>query len=69
MAAKIERTLSGLGLPTEIPDAVDRSKLLEAMEVDKKKTDGTLRFALPIRIGSMHASARIPTLDTHIMEI
>ena len=69
MAAKIESTLSGLGLPTEIPDAVDRSKLLEAMEVDKKKADGTLRFALPIRIGSMHASARIPTLDTHIMEI
>ena len=69
MAAKIENTLSKLGLPTEIPDTVDRAELLEAMEVDKKKVDGTLRFALPIRIGSMHASAQIPTLKTSIMEI
>jgi len=69
MAAKIENTLSELGLPTEIPDTVDRSELLEAMEVDKKKADGTLRFALPIRIGSMHASAQIPNLKTRILEI
>ena len=69
MAAKIENTLSELGLPTEIPDAVDRTELLEAMELDKKKAGGTLRFALPIRIGSMHASAQIPTLETSIMEI
>jgi len=69
MAAKIENALSELGLPTEIPDTIDRTELLEAMELDKKKADGTLRFALPIRIGSMHASAQIPSLKTSIMEI
>jgi 3-dehydroquinate synthase len=69
VAPKIEQALSELGLPTEIPDSVDRTELLEAMEVDKKKADGTIRFALPIRIGYMHASAQIHSLNTHIMEI
>jgi 3-dehydroquinate synthase len=69
ITAKIEKAISALGLPMEIPDSVDRTELLEAMQVDKKKADGTVRFALPIRIGHMHASAQIPNLDKHIMEI
>ena len=67
--AKIEKAISTLGLPTEIPDSVDRTQLLETMQVDKKKTQGTIRFALPIRIGYMHPSAQITNLNKHIMEI
>jgi 3-dehydroquinate synthase len=69
ITAKIEKAISTLGLPTEIPDSVDRTQLLETMQVDKKKTQGTIRFALPIRIGYMHPSAQITNLNKHIMEI
>jgi len=69
ISAKIEKAISSLGLPTEIPDSVDRTQLLETMQVDKKKTQGTIRFALPIRIGYMHPSAQITNLNKHIMEI
>jgi shikimate kinase/3-dehydroquinate synthase len=66
---KIQNTLIGLGLPTEIPASINRLELLDAMGTDKKKMDGTLRFALPIRIGSMQASAQVHSLDNLIMEI
>ena len=39
-----------LGLPTELP-AVDRKRLVELMQHDKKTEHGQLRFILPDRIG------------------
>ena len=47
----IESTLSNLGLPTRIPADMPREKIIQAMRVDKKKTAGAIRFALPVEIG------------------
>lgn len=54
------QTLEGLlevlvryGLPTEIPASYNREELLAALMLDKKKSAGTVKFAVPERIGSV----------------
>jgi len=47
----IEETLSGLGLPIQIPDGMPREEIIRAMRVDKKKNAKEIRFALPVEIG------------------
>lgn len=49
----IREVLSGLGLPTEIPDHLPRAAILRAMGVDKKKDAKKVRFALPAAIGNV----------------
>jgi shikimate kinase/3-dehydroquinate synthase len=44
-------TLSVLGLPIEIPKELPREELIRAMRLDKKKSNGVVRFALPAEIG------------------
>jgi 3-dehydroquinate synthase len=53
LADEIERVLKELGLPVEIPQALARPAILAAMQVDKKRHAGSLRFALPARIGEV----------------
>jgi len=43
--------LSELGLPIHIPKELPREELIRAMRVDKKKSNGVIRFALPVEIG------------------
>jgi 3-dehydroquinate synthetase len=45
---RLVRTLLGIGVPTEIPSSIDRNRWLDAMQFDKKRLSGVLRFALPI---------------------
>ena len=52
-AATISKALTVAGLPTGIPDGMDRQALIEAMRTDKKGRSGQTRFALPLRIGAM----------------
>jgi 3-dehydroquinate synthase len=49
----IESTLSNLGLPTNIPDEMSRDEIIRAMNMDKKKTAKSIRFALPVEIGKV----------------
>jgi len=49
--------LERYGLPLELPDPSAVHDLLAAMRVDKKARAGTVRFALPRAIGSMHGGA------------
>jgi 3-dehydroquinate synthetase len=53
LANEIKRTLSTLGLPTEIPSNLNRQSILDAMRVDKKRSMGQARFALPVRVGDV----------------
>src|SRR5213079_3116144 len=56
---RIRGALERYGLPLELPDPAAVPELLAAMQVDKKARAGTLRFALPRAIGSMHGD--VPT--------
>jgi shikimate kinase / 3-dehydroquinate synthase len=47
----IGESLSKLRLPIHIPKELPREELIHAMRMDKKKTNGVIRFALPVEIG------------------
>ncbi|MDZ4158722.1 MAG: 3-dehydroquinate synthase [Anaerolineaceae bacterium] len=53
LATRIAACLTALGLATEIPASVDRQIFAEAIEFDKKKANGRVRFALPVRVGEV----------------
>jgi 3-dehydroquinate synthetase len=53
LAEEIAEALQGLGLPVTVPAGLDRTTVLKAMSRDKKKTDGKVRFALPVDIGEV----------------
>jgi 3-dehydroquinate synthase len=52
-AARIARVLTLYTLPVQLPDSVGVDGVLEAMRHDKKAREGSVRFALPRRIGEM----------------
>jgi len=60
LAADLAGVLQGLGLPVEIPDDLDREALLAAMQRDKKRLSGSVRFALPARIGKVRVGVELP---------
>jgi 3-dehydroquinate synthase len=52
----IKGALRSAELPTDLPQNLDRSAVLEAMRSDKKGRSGKMRLALPQRIGTMAGS-------------
>ena len=59
----IAEVLIGLDLPVEISEELDRAELIRAMRVDKKKAQGVIRFALPVRIGEVKVGVEIKDLE------
>ena len=53
-ADRIDALLRRFSLPTERPDRTSLDELLASMQHDKKNRGGSIRFALPARIGAMH---------------
>ena len=50
---KIRQCLSAAGLPVDVPENLDRERVLQAMRRDKKREGAAIRFALPLRIGAV----------------
>lgn len=59
----LERSLTALGLPIEIPEDLERKKLISAMKVDKKKKSGVVRFTLPVKIGEVKVGIELENLE------
>ena len=59
----LARTLTGLGLPVEIPESLPRDEIIRAMRVDKKKAGGVVRFALPVKIGEVKVGVELKKLE------
>ena len=59
----LARTLTGLGLPVEIPENLSRAEIIRAMSVDKKKAGGVVRFALPVKIGEVKVGVELKKLE------
>ncbi len=53
LATQLARVLQGLGLPVEIPEELSLQAIRNAMQYDKKKTAGVVRFSLPLEIGKV----------------
>ena len=63
LSEALAETLSALGLPVEVPENLPRGELIRAMNVDKKKAAGVVRFALPVRIGEVKAGVEVKNLE------
>ncbi len=64
IAEEIGETLVALGLPVEIPQHLPRPDLLRAMQMDKKKVKGVVKFALPTKIGAAKVGVEIEDLES-----
>ncbi len=53
LSARIAKLLDRLGLPTEVPGDIPLDQITQAMQHDKKRAAGKLRFALPVRVGEV----------------
>ena len=52
-----------LGLPTEVPGNLPRAAIRDAMQVDKKRARGRVRFALPRRVGEVKSGVEVEDLN------
>ena len=59
LADRLSSVLLGLDLPTEMPDHLDRARVVDAMLQDKKRLGGALRFSLPVSIGEVKTGIEI----------
>jgi shikimate kinase / 3-dehydroquinate synthase len=62
LARRIRICLESLGLPVVIPDDLNQDKILEAMQLDKKRSRSQVRFALPVSIGQVETGVVIDDL-------
>jgi shikimate kinase/3-dehydroquinate synthase len=63
LTAKIKETLKALELAVTIPDQFDLDRVYETMFFDKKRSQGKILFALPLRIGEVQGGIDIPDKD------
>jgi 3-dehydroquinate synthase len=60
LAQSITEILTEVGLPTAIPGELDAAQIRRAIQVDKKKAHGRVRFSLPARIGEVLWGVEVP---------
>jgi 3-dehydroquinate synthetase len=59
LADKVGGVLAGLGLPVDMPAGLDRAAMRDALRRDKKKAGGTVRFALPVKVGEVRVGIAV----------
>jgi 3-dehydroquinate synthase len=59
LSETIASLLADVGLPTEIPKDLATDKILQAMEMDKKRAGSKVRFALPVRVGEVKVGVEV----------
>ena len=67
-ADTIKEVLFGLNLPVHIPENLSQDQIILAMNKDKKKSNGLVRFALPVRIGQTRIGVEINNLGSVLEE-
>ena len=60
LAQSIAKILVDVDLPTAIPGDLDPVEIHRAIQVDKKKAGGKVRFALPARVGKVLVGVEVP---------
>ncbi|MBE0672497.1 MAG: 3-dehydroquinate synthase [Anaerolineales bacterium] len=63
----VTESFKALGLPIQIPEAMPREEIIQAMRVDKKKNAKAIRFALPVEIGRVEL-VDVSDLESVIIE-
>jgi len=60
LAQAIAKFLTDVDLPTTIPGDLDPVEIRQAIQVDKKKAGGKVRFALPARVRKVLVGVEVP---------
>jgi shikimate kinase / 3-dehydroquinate synthase len=68
LVAEIAAEFKAVGLPTEIPSGLDRVAITAAMQRDKKKAGGVVKFALPADWGDVQMGVAVENWETMISE-
>ncbi len=68
LAERIRSAIDLLGLPVEIPAGLDREKIVQAMQFDKKRAAGLVKYALPIRIGEVRTGVVVENWQSMIIK-
>jgi shikimate kinase / 3-dehydroquinate synthase len=68
VSESIAGSLSALGLPVNIPKNLPRAEIIQAMRMDKKKSNGVVRFALPVEIGRVQIGVEVHDLESVLEE-
>jgi len=63
LADEIKDACTQLGLPVDIPGDLPRGDILEAMQVDKKRSGAKVKFALPKRIGEVIPGIEVSDIE------
>lgn len=58
-AIRQNQLIAKAGLPTAIPDGLDREAMIDCLQTDKKVKDGKVRFILPNSIGQVTMCDRV----------
>ena len=69
LSQRIYTAVRGLNLPAEIPAELSRNRVIDAMQLDKKRAGGKVRFALPERIGAVRTGVEIDNWEYRIFEV
>jgi shikimate kinase / 3-dehydroquinate synthase len=68
-ADTIKEVLFGLNLPVHIPENLSQDQIILAMNKDKKKSNGRVQFALPVKIGEIKVGVEIKNLASMLEEM
>lgn len=66
LADRIGEVCSLLGLPVEIPEGMSTGAIIKAMQMDKKRAAGRVRFSLPVRFGEVIPGIEVEDLSSLI---
>jgi 3-dehydroquinate synthetase len=64
LADAIKDACLRLDLPVEIPADLPVEEILDAMQVDKKRSGSKLKFALPVRIGEVIPGVEVSDIES-----
>jgi shikimate kinase/3-dehydroquinate synthase len=63
LASKIEGALISLDLPTQVPGDMKREQMIQAIQRDKKRSEGKIRMVLPVRVGEVRWGVEVELED------
>jgi shikimate kinase / 3-dehydroquinate synthase len=69
LADAITAVLEGVGLPVTIPRGISPARIVEAMQLDKKRAAGRIRFALPVRVGEVRTGVEVENWQQMIFDL
>lgn len=69
LAERLCGAIRALNLPVEIPAGLSRERVVDAMQMDKKRAAGKVRFALPEQVGTVRVGVEIEDWQSKIFEL